>query len=155
MEKFNSNTKVIVGKKLIPDCKDNTYLSAGGSTSQNLLVEISSPHIQITCVNEKNDNAMNNIVTVPTKDHNPSVVDGTLTNIYSKSAYSKKYGEISVDYEESTCGDESNKFLNHDNLGDCQCNVLISSGSVSSTSVSNSDRKSATSNSVDCSKVVK
>ena len=92
---------------------------------------------------------------VPQKHHNPPVVDGTLTNIYSKSAYSKKYGEISVDYEESICGDESNEFLNHDNQGDYTRNVIISGGSVSLTSVSNSDGQSATSNSVDCNKVVK
>ena len=103
----------------------------------------------------KNDTAMNIIVAVPIKDHTPPVVNDTLNNIYSKRAYSKKYGEILVDYEESTCGDESNEFLNHDNQGDCQRNVLISGGSVSLTSVSNSDGQSATSNSVDCNKVVK
>lgn len=78
-------------------------------------MEASSPHIQSTCVNEKNDAVMNNIVAVPPKHHNPPVVNGTLINIYSKSVYSEKYGEVSIDYDDSACGDEPNELLNCDN----------------------------------------
>ena len=73
------------------------------------------------------------------KDHNPPVVDGTLNNIYSKRAYDMNYGEILVDYEESTYGDDSNEILNNNDQGNCQHNVLISGDSVSSTSASNNN----------------